>query len=110
MAGDFDLTGRAAIITGGNGGIGLGMGKALARAGCAVSIWGRNPEKNRAALAAHRAPSGGGIGPLRRVPGADGDLPRLRELRSADAPARGSARRRRALRPPLRILSSITNP
>jgi len=27
------------------------MGKALARAGCAVSIWGRNPEKNRAALA-----------------------------------------------------------
>jgi NAD(P)-dependent dehydrogenase (short-subunit alcohol dehydrogenase family) len=51
MAGDFDLTGRAAVITGGNGGIGLGMGKALARAGCAVSIWGRNPEKNRAALA-----------------------------------------------------------
>ena len=48
---DFDLTGRAAIVTGGNGGIGLGMAKALARAGCAVSIWGRNPEKNRAALA-----------------------------------------------------------
>ena len=51
MAGDFDLTGRAAIVTGGNGGIGLGMAKALARAGCAVSIWGRNPEKNRTALA-----------------------------------------------------------
>ena len=51
MAGDFDLTGRVAIVTGGNGGIGLGMAKALARAGCAVSIWGRNPEKNRAALA-----------------------------------------------------------
>ena len=51
MAGDFDLTGRVAIITGGNGGIGLGMARALARAGCAVSIWGRNPEKNRAALA-----------------------------------------------------------
>ena len=45
MAGDFDLTGRAVIVTGGNGGIGLGMAKALARAGCAVSIWGRNPEK-----------------------------------------------------------------
>ena len=51
MASDFDLTGRAAVITGGNGGIGLGMARALARAGCAVSIWGRNPEKNRAALA-----------------------------------------------------------
>jgi NAD(P)-dependent dehydrogenase (short-subunit alcohol dehydrogenase family) len=51
MAGDFDLTGRTAIVTGGNGGIGLGMARALARAGCAVSIWGRNPEKNRAALA-----------------------------------------------------------
>ena len=51
MAGDFDLTGRVAIVTGGNGGIGLGMAKALARAGSAVSIWGRNAEKNRAALA-----------------------------------------------------------
>jgi NAD(P)-dependent dehydrogenase (short-subunit alcohol dehydrogenase family) len=51
MTGDFDLTGRVAIVTGGNGGIGLGMAMALARAGCAVSIWGRNPEKNRAALA-----------------------------------------------------------
>jgi len=51
MTGDFDLTGRVAIVTGGNGGIGLGMARALARAGCAVSIWGRNPEKNRAALA-----------------------------------------------------------
>lgn len=51
MAGDFDLSGRVAIVTGGNGGIGLGMAKALARAGCAVSIWGRNADKNRAALA-----------------------------------------------------------
>ena len=51
MAGDFDLSGRAAVITGGNGGIGLGIAKALARAGCAVSIWGRNEEKNREALA-----------------------------------------------------------
>ena len=54
MASDFDLTGRVAIVTGGNGGIGLGMAKALARAGCAVSIWGRNPEKNRTALAGLR--------------------------------------------------------
>ena len=53
---DFDLSGRVAIVTGGNGGIGLGMADALARAGCAVSIWGRNVEKNAHAskqLAAH---------------------------------------------------------
>src|SRR5258708_9074489 len=49
--GSFDLGGRAAIITGGNGGIGLGMAQALAAAGCSVSIWGRNAEKNKAAAA-----------------------------------------------------------
>ena len=51
MAADFDLSGRVAIITGGNSGIGLGMAKALVRAGCTVSIWGRNSQKNRDALA-----------------------------------------------------------
>ena len=51
MAADFDLSGRVAIITGGNGGIGLGMARALARAGCTVSIWGRNTRKNGEALA-----------------------------------------------------------
>ena len=55
---DFDLTGRVAIITGGNSGIGLGMADALARAGCAVSIWGRNPEKNTRASARLRAHGG----------------------------------------------------
>jgi len=47
----FDLSQRVAVITGGNGGIGLGMAEALARHGCAVSIWGRNPEKNAKAAA-----------------------------------------------------------
>jgi NAD(P)-dependent dehydrogenase (short-subunit alcohol dehydrogenase family) len=47
----FDLTGRVAVVTGGNGGIGLGIAQALALSGCNVSIWGRNAEKNRAALA-----------------------------------------------------------
>ena len=47
----FDLSGRVAIITGGNGGIGLGIAQALAEAGCNVSIWGRNAEKNKSAAA-----------------------------------------------------------
>src|SRR3984893_4854174 len=47
----FDLTGRVAVITGGNGGIGLGIARALAAAGCSVSIWGRNAEKNNSAAA-----------------------------------------------------------
>ena len=47
----FDLTGRVAVITGGNGGIGLGIAQALAGAGCNVSIWGRNATKNNNAAA-----------------------------------------------------------
>jgi len=47
----FDLDGRTAVITGGNGGIGLGIAQSLAAAGCNVSIWGRNADKNKAAAA-----------------------------------------------------------
>ena len=54
----FDLTGRVAVITGGNGGIGLGIAQALASAGCNVSIWGRNAEKNRLAAASMAAGPG----------------------------------------------------
>ena len=43
----FDLSGRVAVVTGGNGGIGLGIAQALNAAGCNVSIWGRNAEKDR---------------------------------------------------------------
>jgi NAD(P)-dependent dehydrogenase (short-subunit alcohol dehydrogenase family) len=56
----FDLTGRVAVITGGNGGIGLGMARALAAQGCSVSIWGRNAEKNAQAVASI-TPGGGKI-------------------------------------------------
>ena len=56
----FDLTGKVALITGGNGGIGLGMADAIAQAGGSICIWGTNPEKNAAALAqieAHGVPA-----------------------------------------------------
>jgi len=47
----FDLKGRVAVVTGGNGGIGLGMARGLAAAGAAVAVVGRNAEKNRGAAA-----------------------------------------------------------
>ena len=46
----FDLTGKTALITGGNSGIGLGMAEALAQAGAAVCLWGTNTEKNEISL------------------------------------------------------------
>ena len=45
-----DLTGRVAIVTGGNGGIGLGMARGLARAGAGLMIVGRDQTKNAAAV------------------------------------------------------------
>ena len=42
----FDLTGKVALVTGGNGGIGLAMAKALGEAGAKIVVAGRNQEKN----------------------------------------------------------------
>jgi NAD(P)-dependent dehydrogenase (short-subunit alcohol dehydrogenase family) len=54
----FDLSGKAALITGGNSGIGLGMAEGLAASGAAVCIWGTNEEKNAAAAAQLRKHGG----------------------------------------------------
>jgi 2-deoxy-D-gluconate 3-dehydrogenase len=47
----FDLSGRVALVTGGNGGIGLGMARGLAACGARVIIAGRDVAKNAAAVA-----------------------------------------------------------
>lgn len=48
----FDLTGKTALVTGGNSGIGLGLAMAVAQAGADVAVWGTNAGKNEAARAA----------------------------------------------------------
>ena len=51
----FDLTGKVALVTGGNSGIGLGMAEALAQAGADVVVWGTNEAKNADAEAKLKA-------------------------------------------------------
>jgi len=51
----FDLTGRVAVVTGGNGGIGRGIALGLADAGAAVAVFGRNDEKNQRVLSELKA-------------------------------------------------------
>ncbi len=46
----FDLTGKVGLVTGGNGGIGIGMAEGLAQHGASVVIWGTNEKKNEAAV------------------------------------------------------------
>ena len=50
-SGLFDLAGKVAIVTGGNGGIGLGMARGLADAGASIAVVGRNEAKSQAAVA-----------------------------------------------------------
>lgn len=55
----FDLRGKVALVTGGNGGIGIGMAEGLAKHGATVVIWGTNEEKN--ARAVERLKQAGGV-------------------------------------------------
>jgi 2-deoxy-D-gluconate 3-dehydrogenase len=50
MANLFDLKGKVAAVTGGNGGIGLGMAKGMAAAGASVIVVGRNKAKSDKAI------------------------------------------------------------
>jgi 2-dehydro-3-deoxy-D-gluconate 5-dehydrogenase len=54
----FDLSGKVAIVTGGNGGIGLGIAQGLGQAGAKLAIVGRNTEKSRMASQRLQAQSG----------------------------------------------------
>ena len=54
----IDLSGRVFVVTGGNGGIGLGMAEGIVRSGGSVVIWGRNEDKNAEAVATLEALGG----------------------------------------------------
>lgn len=55
----FDLSGTVALITGGNGGLGLSMARGLIKSGADVAIWGRDEGKNAAAAEELRHLGGG---------------------------------------------------
>lgn len=57
----FDLEGHVAVVTGGNGGLGLAMAKGLVKAGASVAIWGRNAAKNADAVATLLAMGGDAV-------------------------------------------------
>ena len=46
----IDLSEKVFVITGGNGGIGLGLAEGIAEAGGSIAIWARNEEKNAHAV------------------------------------------------------------
>ncbi len=57
----FSLSGRVAVVTGGNGGIGLGMARGLSAAGAQIVVAARNGSKSRAAVADLKAQGGAAI-------------------------------------------------
>jgi 2-dehydro-3-deoxy-D-gluconate 5-dehydrogenase len=79
----FDLTGRVAVVTGGNGGIGRGIALGLAEAGAAVAIFGRNHEKNQRVLSELKAVGVPSIAVTVDVTDRAGLEPALRRVESA---------------------------
>lgn len=57
----FDCTGKVTLVTGGNGGIGLGFAMGIAKQGGDIAIWARNAEKNAAAKAELEAAGAGRV-------------------------------------------------
>jgi NAD(P)-dependent dehydrogenase (short-subunit alcohol dehydrogenase family) len=57
----FDCTGKVTLVTGGNGGIGLGFATGVAKMGGDVAIWARNAEKSAAAKAELEAAGAGRV-------------------------------------------------
>ena len=51
----FDLTGKVALVTGANSGLGFGFARGLAKAGADIVVWGRRADKNEAAAEQLRA-------------------------------------------------------
>lgn len=62
MASPFDLTGKSAIVTGGNGGIGLGIARGLAAAGASVAVAARDADKTSSAVDDLRAMGATAVG------------------------------------------------
>ena len=62
MSGPFDLSGKTALVTGGNGGIGLGIARGLAGAGANVVVAARNADKTAAAVEEIRGMGVGALG------------------------------------------------
>jgi len=79
----FDLTGRVAVVTGGNGGIGRGIALGLAEAGAAIAIFGRNDEKNQRVLSELKAVGVPSIAVTVDVTDRAGLEPALRRVESA---------------------------
>ena len=94
----FDLTGKVALVTGGNSGIGLGMARAIAQAGADVAIWGTNAAKNAAAKAELAAGGRKVAGARVRRLGRGGGRRRFRRDPQYAGPGRRLLRQRRGER------------